>query len=75
MGSKKGDLSDESKSREVYDNINSMSDVFEDGSSSLNYAKFLFNCLRNIKRLVNELYTMDEDTKNSQIQIQSVTNL
>lgn len=75
MGSKKGDLSDESKSRDVYDNINSMSDVFEDGLSSLNCAKFLFNCLRNIKRLMNELYTMDEDTKNSQIQIQSVTNL
>lgn len=85
LGSK-NDLSDESKTRngidsnkirEDCDNINSMPyDVFVDGISSSGCAKILVISLRNIEGQVNELYTLYENTKNSQIkgkkQIQSV---
>ena len=77
MGSKKRDLSDGFKSRngevskkvrEDYDNINSIpDDIFADGLSSPGCVKDLVNCLRNIERQVNELYTLYEDTKRSQI--------
>ena len=85
LGSHKRDLSngpksrngeDSKKIREDYDNIDSMPrDVFADGLMCPGCENIISNCLKNIERQVNELYTLYEDKKTHKIKAKSNYNL
>ena len=76
MGSKKRDLSDKSKDGEdskkvkESDSLSCLPDkVFLDDLNSPELAKLLINCLKSIENQVKELFTFNEDAKESQIKV------
>ena len=76
MGSKKRDLSDKSKDGEdskkvkESDSLSCLPDkVFLDDLNSPKLAKLLINCLKSIENQVKELFTFNEDAKESQIKV------
>ena len=81
MGSKKRGLSDGSESRngedsknvrEDHDNVNSIpDDVFADYLNFPGCAKIFFNCLKDIERQMNELYTLYEVRKTHRLKTKS----
>ena len=76
LGSKKGDLSDKSRDGEDLkkvkesDSLGSLPDkVFLDGLNSPELAKLLVHCIKSIENQVKDLFTFQEEAKESQIKV------